>query len=876
MRILLLPLLLLCMVTPRSEADDVIAPWSQALRNHLLQNQISNSETTRLLAMLHVAQHLAVQDFLQTHGLTADNQQAQHSPDLQPELQAAVAGAGKQVLDQIAPRASATAMPLFNFQTQMQLGRNNVPQQRLREAEARGAQVANQMLAVRLNDASDRTLATPWMGTDEPGKWRATPPDFHAAEDVQWAKVTPWVLNSTTLSQEFRMPPPPPLNSEVYRESYIELKELGRSASTTRTPDMSDKAEFWANNPQLIWMQALDQLTAVAPNSPDANPMMPRLQLQVTGVEDDMNGGGAGTEGVNGSDFGGQLGTNLQAFPAQAGGSNNLPVQDPNVPTNALGLPMPTQNANAPPSVPGQNPIGLPVNNQQQQQIQQQQQLQQQQQQAQQQQQIQQQQNQQQQNQQWNQQQQNQQWNNNDWNQQQQQNQQWNNNDWNQQQQNQQWNNNDWNQQQQQNQQWNNNDWNQQQQNQQWNNNDWNQQQQQNQQWNNNDWNQQQQNQQWNNNDWNQQQQNQQWNNNDWNQQQQWNNNNNNWNQQQQQNQWNNNDWNQQQQWNNNNDWNQQQQWNNNNNWNQQQQWNNNDWNQQQQTQQKENDWQNQKANGDAWKANDSLNDLVKLTPDGRVTLSIPEAARAYAMASVAAMDTRVAAFDNTYFYNTWRPITAIRTGNEGQDMEASSNWEPFRVTPATPEYPNGHASLGGAMAEVLAEVANSGKDEAPFPLVLTAPDGQRRTYHSMSQIADDCAVSRVYSGGHWRHTTSPSIALGKQVGQTVIKQFDDKYEATTAAETLKQQQQQAAAGQEILTSSGDAQVRVQPKMQGQEHVGVLSQQVEPMTKQPDTLPNVQQPIMEQDTVAEQPHETPEQARRRRKREREGKRFLRA
>eukprot|EP00624_Nannochloropsis_granulata_P005238 evm.model.NODE_37006_length_97105_cov_39.404202.16 len=86
----------------------------------------------------------------------------------------------------------------------------------------------------------------------------------------------------------------------------------------------------------------------------------------------------------------------------------------------------------------------------------------------------------------------------------------------------------------------------------------------------------------------------------------------------------------------------------------------------------------------------------MKLTPDGRVTMSIPEAARAYAMASVAAMDTRVAAFDNMYFYNTWRPITAIRNGNEGQGMEALSNWEPFLVTPATPEYPNGHASFGG------------------------------------------------------------------------------------------------------------------------------------------------------------------------------------
>eukprot|EP00624_Nannochloropsis_granulata_P005237 evm.model.NODE_37006_length_97105_cov_39.404202.15 len=145
-----------------------------------------------------------------------------------------------------------------------------------------------------------------------------------------------------------------------------------------------------------------------------------------------------------------------------------------------------------------------------------------------------------------------------------------------------------------------------------------------------------------------------------------------------------------------------------------------------------------------------------------------------------------------------------------------------------------------------------------------------------MSQIADDCAVSRVYSGGHWQHTTPPSMALGKQVGQAVIEQFDSMYGATTAAETLKKQQEQAAVGQQVLAGSGHAQVRVQPELQGQHQGGELSQQVEPGTKQPDTVPEVRQPAMDQDTVPEQPHETPQQARRRRKREREGKRFLRA
>jgi len=314
----------------------------------------------------------------------------------------------------------------------------------------------------------------------------------------------------------------------------------------------------------------------------------------------------------------------------------------------------------------------------------------------------------------------------------------------------------------------------------------------------------------------------------------------------------------------------------------------------------------------------------VQHTPDGRLIMSIPEAARAYAMATVAAMDTRVATFDNKYFYNAWRPITAIRNGGPGQGMEAQPGWEPFLVTPAAPEYPNGHSTLGGAMCEIMSAF-NNAKNETPFPLVLTSANGQQRTYHSMSQIADESAVSRVFSGGHWQHTTPPSMALGKQVGQTILKQFDDKYGVTTATQTLQQQQQRAAPGQQVLAGPGGAQVGVQPGMQGQpgqpgqpgqqqmgqpgvmgqpmqpgmqgQQPGVLGQPMQPgmqgqqggvlgqpLGQQPGMVPG-QQPGMQQggsiqqqqqQNPVPQQQETPAQARRRRQRQRQGNRALRA
>jgi hypothetical protein len=45
------------------------------------------------------------------------------------------------------------------------------------------------------------------------------------------------------------------------------------------------------------------------------------------------------------------------------------------------------------------------------------------------------------------------------------------------------------------------------------------------------------------------------------------------------------------------------------------------------------------------------MNALDKLTADS----SVPEAAKAYAVAATAAADTRTASLENRYFYNSWR-----------------------------------------------------------------------------------------------------------------------------------------------------------------------------------------------------------------------------
>ena len=57
-----------------------------------------------------------------------------------------------------------------------------------------------------------------------------------------WDKARPFVLERANL---FRSPPPPAISSPEYTAAYDEVKEVGRSASRTRTADQAHLAMWW-------------------------------------------------------------------------------------------------------------------------------------------------------------------------------------------------------------------------------------------------------------------------------------------------------------------------------------------------------------------------------------------------------------------------------------------------------------------------------------------------------------------------------------------------------------------------------------------------------------------------------------------------------
>ncbi len=82
---------------------------------------------------------------------------------------------------------------------------------------------------------------------------------------------------------------------------------------------------------------------------------------------------------------------------------------------------------------------------------------------------------------------------------------------------------------------------------------------------------------------------------------------------------------------------------------------------------------------------------------------------------------------DAKFHYNYWRPVTAIRNGdNDGNDAtERDAGWTPLNATPMHPEYPSQAAILAGAGTAALA-AALGGAPSTPS-ISSTAPTRSSR-----------------------------------------------------------------------------------------------------------------------------------------------------
>jgi len=204
--------------------------------NRVFGEQFGPTRASRAMAIVHIAIFDAV-------NAVAGGYQSYTGQPRAPQgasLKAAVAQAAHDTLVAMFPSQA----PTFDDDLDEDLGH-------VANGTAKvGRNAAAAILALRANDGSDK--AEPQIGvdfttSDEPGMWREDPiSQKTVALGAYWGEVTPFVMQSAT---QFRLPPPPALDSAEYAAAFAEVQSVGGVGivtPTTRTDDQTHIGIYWA------------------------------------------------------------------------------------------------------------------------------------------------------------------------------------------------------------------------------------------------------------------------------------------------------------------------------------------------------------------------------------------------------------------------------------------------------------------------------------------------------------------------------------------------------------------------------------------------------------------------------------------------------
>jgi hypothetical protein len=154
--------------------------------------------------------------------------------------------------------------------------------------------------------------------------------------------------------------------------------------------------------------------------------------------------------------------------------------------------------------------------------------------------------------------------------------------------------------------------------------------------------------------------------------------------------------------------------------------------------------------------------------------LNIGDSARLFALVNLAMADAVITAWDSKVAYASWRPLTAIRSGNDdtNPDTVGDSEWQPLINNPNYPDHTSGANNTSGAATRMLELFF--GTNEMSFIVKTTnaAAIQQTRTYSRFSDAAQDVVDARIYEGIHFRFADEDARKQGRHVAQWVFDHF--------------------------------------------------------------------------------------------------------
>jgi PAP2 superfamily len=156
-----------------------------------------------------------------------------------------------------------------------------------------------------------------------------------------------------------------------------------------------------------------------------------------------------------------------------------------------------------------------------------------------------------------------------------------------------------------------------------------------------------------------------------------------------------------------------------------------------------------------------------------QIGLGVSDSARLLAELDLSAADALINTWNDKYFRNFWRPITAIRHADTDGNpaTTADPTWTPLfdpslppaiggvgpaLITPPYPEHPSGATAYASASMSAFASFFGT----------------DQRVFHHFSDLTNEVLEARIWAGIHFRNADVQAATLGRDVASYVHAQY--------------------------------------------------------------------------------------------------------
>ena len=156
--------------------------------------------------------------------------------------------------------------------------------------------------------------------------------------------------------------------------------------------------------------------------------------------------------------------------------------------------------------------------------------------------------------------------------------------------------------------------------------------------------------------------------------------------------------------------------------------------------------------------------------------MDLVDAAHLFAIGNIVTTDAGIACYDSKFFYQFWRPITAIRNADKDNnpDTTADPTWQALLGVPGHPEYPSQHGCFTAAFSDTLAAALHTQHIDVDMPGGQNGSNVLTTTQHfnNVDDMQEQVVDARVWLGFHYRNSVEQGEKLGNHVAGWELKRF--------------------------------------------------------------------------------------------------------